>query len=208
MKWQLWQSGIALYLQDNLIFKLHEVPMQCEHSIFRQSNINFALKHDDNWGAIAISKSCLMEIFFPMNVLCIDTLDDHGQSVITTKHDISVQHLTQILSICVDHIDILLEDWYPTLGTRFVHTSEGRFLVTRLIPCPKCFNSVTDRSKPQSPQVSHLNVEQNFMCKFNETCAPPLHIYSLCCSKIMLRPCWRTFRIPKIYDCDGFVFIN
>jgi hypothetical protein len=24
------------------------------------------------------------------------------------------------------------------LGTRFVHTSEGRFLVTRLVPCPRC----------------------------------------------------------------------
>ena len=23
-------------------------------------------------------------------------------------------------------------------GTRFVHTSEGRFLVTRLVPCPRC----------------------------------------------------------------------
>ncbi len=155
MKWQLWQCGIALYLQDNLIFKLHEVPMHCDHSIFRHSNIDFALKHDDNWGAIAINKSCLMEIFFPMNVLCVDKVDGNN-GVITTKHEISIQHLTQILSICVDHIDILLEDWYPTLGTRFVHTSEGRFLVTRLIPCPKCFNIASGNGKLQSSdQVSH-----------------------------------------------------
>lgn len=26
----------------------------------------------------------------------------------------------------------------PFPGTRFVHTSEGKFLVTRLIPCPRC----------------------------------------------------------------------
>ncbi|KAG4071917.1 hypothetical protein HA402_006078 [Bradysia odoriphaga] len=156
MKWQLWQCGIALYLQDNLIFRLHEVSMQCEHSIFRQPNINFALKHDDNWSPIAISKSCLMEIFFPMNVLCVSASDDSGKSVRTTKHEISVQNLTQILSICVDHIDILLEDWYPTLGTRFVHTSEGRFLVTRLIPCPKCF-SIVSSGKPQTPDQVSLN---------------------------------------------------
>lgn len=156
MKWQLWQCGIALYLQDNLIFRLHEVSMQCEHSVFRQSNINFALKHDDNWSPIAISKSCLMEIFFPMNVLCVNVTDDSGESLTTTKYEISIQHLTQILSICVDHIDILLEDWYPTLGTRFVHTSEGRFLVTRLIPCPKCF-AIVSSGKPQTPdQVSKL----------------------------------------------------
>lgn len=155
MKWQLWQCGIALYLQDNLIFKLHEVAMHCKQSVFRHPNINFALKHDDNWGSIAIQKSCLMEIFFPMNVLCVDSVDGDGRCTKSTKHEISVQHLTQILSICVDHIDILLEDWYPTLGTRFVHTSEGRFLVTRLIPCPKCFNVVSGGDRLQSTdQVS------------------------------------------------------
>jgi hypothetical protein len=26
-------------------------------------------------------------------------------------------------------------------GTRFVHTSEGKFLVTRLIPCPRCLST-------------------------------------------------------------------
>lgn len=50
----------------------------------------------------------------------------------------------QLLALAVDHIDILLEDWYPTLGTRFVHTSEGKFLVTRLIPCPKCLALSSD----------------------------------------------------------------
>lgn len=157
MKWQLWQSGIALFFQNNLIFKLREVPMQCEDSIFRHADTSFALKHDDNWGAISIDKSCLMEIFFPMNVLCIDTLNENGQTVDSEKLEISIQHLTQILSICVDHIDILLEDWYPTLGTRFVHTSEGRFLVTRLIPCPKCFNlALSSYSGQSSEQVSYI----------------------------------------------------
>jgi hypothetical protein len=27
------------------------------------------------------------------------------------------------------------------IGTRFVHTSEGRFLVTRLVPCPRCLSA-------------------------------------------------------------------
>ncbi|GIX66530.1 hypothetical protein CEXT_19861 [Caerostris extrusa] len=46
--------------------------------------------------------------------------------------------VAKLLSVSVDHIDTLLEDWYPTLGTRFVHTSEGKFLVTRLVPCTQC----------------------------------------------------------------------
>lgn len=63
----------------------------------------------------------------------------------------------QLLALAVDHIDILLEDWYPTLGTRFVHTSEGRFLVTRLIPCPQCLalSSEAENYLAHFPNDSH-----------------------------------------------------
>jgi len=33
---------------------------------------------------------------------------------------------------------LTLENGIVVTGTRFVHTSEGRFLVTRLVPCPRC----------------------------------------------------------------------
>lgn len=56
----------------------------------------------------------------------------------------ALESTAQLLALAVDHIDILLEDWYPTLGTRFVHTSEGKFLVTRLVPCPKCLTLSAD----------------------------------------------------------------
>ncbi|KAH8021451.1 hypothetical protein HPB51_015847 [Rhipicephalus microplus] len=49
-----------------------------------------------------------------------------------------MESATQLLALAADHVDTLLEDWYPALGTRFVHTSQGRFLVTRLVPCPSC----------------------------------------------------------------------
>lgn len=51
----------------------------------------------------------------------------------------SLENVTKLLALVVEHIDTLLEDWYPSIGTRFVHTSEGKYLVTRLIPCPRCF---------------------------------------------------------------------
>ena len=35
----------------------------------------------------------------------------------------------------VEHIDTLLEDWYPDLGSRFVQNSRGMYLITRLVPC-------------------------------------------------------------------------
>lgn len=36
----------------------------------------------------------------------------------------STEAAARLLALAVDHVDTLLEDWYPTLGTRFVHTSE------------------------------------------------------------------------------------
>lgn len=45
----------------------------------------------------------------------------------------------------MEHVDSLLEDWYPSLGTRFLHTSEGKMLVTRLVPCPRCLTSYNER---------------------------------------------------------------
>lgn len=51
----------------------------------------------------------------------------------------AVESLAKLLALTVDHVDTLLEDWYPSIGTRFVHTSEGKYLVTRLIPCPRCY---------------------------------------------------------------------
>ena len=52
-------------------------------------------------------------------------------------------------------IDSLLEDWYPSVGTRFIHTSEGKYLVTRLIPCPHCFPN-----QQTNPVTSSNDLEQ------------------------------------------------
>lgn len=53
----------------------------------------------------------------------------------------AIESLAKLLALTVDHVDTLLEDWYPSIGTRFVHTSEGKYLVTRLVPCPRCYPS-------------------------------------------------------------------
>lgn len=141
-KWELWQTGIALYNGEQLIFKMKEISTTCTESPYRNAANQFQLKQDGTWCIIDILTSSILEIFFPATTLSIQKSNDDGTQVECVEIDINKQCLTHILALCVDHIDILLEDWYPTLGTRFVHTSEGRFLVTRLIPCPKCLHKI------------------------------------------------------------------
>ena len=58
----------------------------------------------------------------------------------------------QLLALAVEHVDTLLEDWYPSLGTRFLHTSEGKMLVTRIVPCPRCLTAHNERESKKSWQ--------------------------------------------------------
>lgn len=118
-----------MYIGDTLIFKLRET-LQCEtESPYRNVDNKYKIKQDGIWSDIDLSRSSILDIYFPLHA----------------KRRMNIQSVTKLLSLCVDHIDILLEDWYPTLGTRFVHTSEGRFLITRLIPCPNCLQKARDR---------------------------------------------------------------
>lgn len=129
--WKLWQSGMALYAGDNVLFKLRETMQNEVDSPYRNVDNKYKIKQDGIWSDIDLSRSSILETYFPLDA--------------TRRRN--VQSVTKLLSLCIDHIDILLEDWYPTLGTRFVHTSEGRFLITRLIPCPNCLQKAMHRQQ-------------------------------------------------------------
>lgn len=118
--WKLWQSGLELYFADHLIFKLREVSQNCRNTPYRHHLNKFKIKQDGIWAYLDLSRSSILEIFFPLLDFKCET--ESGQ----TSVPVNIQHVTKLLSACVDHVDILLEDWYPTIGTRFVHTSEGK----------------------------------------------------------------------------------
>lgn len=153
-KWNVWQNGLALYYGTTLVFKMREIPQMCSTSIYRNSLNRFKLKQDGIWCDIDMQSTSILEIFFPLNALGVKKFDDKGNEIKVIEIETNIQCLSQLLALTVDHVDILLEDWYPTLGTRFVHTSEGRFLVTRLVPCPKCI-----RRSEEKRAVNYNNVK-------------------------------------------------
>lgn len=169
--WKLWQTGLELYYADRLIFKLREVSQCCLQSPYRQGQNKFRIKQDGIWADVDLTRSSVLEIFFPLGDLGNEREQNGKDSSNHKSTGVNIQHVTKLLSACVDHVDILLEDWYPTIGTRFVHTSEGRFLVTRLVPCPLCIartqskqdaNGLTNttnghESHPNENETSQLN---------------------------------------------------
>lgn len=143
---------MELYVGSTLIFKLREIVLTCLNSPFRNEVNRFKIKQDGIWSDVDLSRSSILEINFPLLNLTIS--DDEGTTKIIP---VNIQSVTKLLSACVDHVDILLEDWYPTIGTRFVHTSEGRFLVTRLVPCPVCIERATKPKQIKAEMTSSMN---------------------------------------------------
>lgn len=151
IQWKLWQTGMELYVGNTLIFKLREIALTCMSSPFRNEINRFKIKQDGIWSDVDLSRSSILEIDFPL--LNLTLTDDEDQ---TRNIPVNIQSVTKLLSACVDHVDILLEDWYPTIGTRFVHTSEGRFLVTRLVPCPICIER-TQQKQIKNEMISSMH---------------------------------------------------
>lgn len=155
-EWKCWQTGLSLAHLDQEIFRIKEILS----SVFAKSgefdylqDVKFNLKQEINWVDIEIQKSSILEIYLPNQSLLVESVKT-GQKFVIEPNLVSV---TKLLALTVDHIDILLEDWYPSLGTRFVHTSDGRFLVTRIVPCIQCMNSNYNQDTIQNKSFDSIN---------------------------------------------------
>ncbi|XP_055377695.1 leucine-rich repeat serine/threonine-protein kinase 1 [Condylostylus longicornis] len=167
LQWNLWQRGIALCLSNIVLFQIKEVPFN-SRSIYRNRCNKFKLKAEGVWNEVNINNSNILEIYFSLKSIDLyQTLND--TTIFAGKYDVQFTVASKLLAMLSDHIDILLEDWYPSLGTRFVHTSEGRFLITRLTLCPECF-------KKLEQQTASADCEENveFKTENIDNCLPVL----------------------------------
>lgn len=139
-EWKCWQTGLSLVHLDQEIFRVKEIL----GSVFAKpgefdylQDVKFNLQQDNAaWTDIEIQKASILEIYLPNQSVLVESTKGDQKYLL----EASLISVTKLLALTVDHIDILLEDWYPSLGTRFVHTSDGRFLVTRIVPCIQCMN--------------------------------------------------------------------
>ncbi|KYM96488.1 Leucine-rich repeat serine/threonine-protein kinase 1 [Cyphomyrmex costatus] len=155
-EWVLWQTGIELRYSGITLLRLKEVCYNLKNSPYDYRQFKFKLKQDGIWCTVDLKNSAILEIWFPVDTLVIkqpimsDSVDEEPMGYQAIVVEPRPESIPQLMALIVDHIDILLEDWYPTLGTRFVHTSEGKLLVTRLIPCPRCLLGNTENGDGES----------------------------------------------------------
>ena len=90
---------------------------------FDYHSMNLMVKQEGSWSEVNQRGSTIIEICLPQDTVVIKRpIKDDGR-----KESIGYQALVldpcpktvcQLLSMTVEHIDQLLEDWYPSLGTR------------------------------------------------------------------------------------------
>ncbi|XP_060809328.1 leucine-rich repeat serine/threonine-protein kinase 1 [Amyelois transitella] len=157
--WKLWKTGLSLVCGSLTLLSLRELPAR-GHALLAglpeeddaenpYRNIRFRVRQDGAWSELEVDSCACVEIMLPAQV-CVVKRDDGlaiaGYQSISLEP--SPEVLARVLSLVSEHVDLLLEDWYPSLGTRFVHTSEGRCLITRVVPCPACLRDAQERPEP------------------------------------------------------------
>ena len=78
------------------------------------------VKQENAWTDVELKNSSLLEIFLPLDNIVIKkpvVQSDETIGYEAVVLDPCPEFSTQLLALAVDHIDVLLEDWYPTLGS-------------------------------------------------------------------------------------------
>ncbi|KAH3873787.1 hypothetical protein DPMN_037027, partial [Dreissena polymorpha] len=149
--WRCWQTGFELEYLNNTIMQVKEV--HCGDTVYGRGLCNYADEHlsirchfDNEWRQLDIKDSVILEISFRVDKLTANfslNIQNSVQPLMPFIEQIDFFHderaKTGILAKVVEHIDNLLQDWFPEIGeSRFNQTCLGRYLVTRVIPCPLC----------------------------------------------------------------------
>ena len=156
-EWVCWQTGLELRYLEAPLFSMKQV-LPKVLSLFDYHSMKMMLYQEESWTDLDTVTSSILELSLPQDTVVIkrpvfdqDDQDSVGyyQAIVL---DPNPKAVCQLLALAVEHIDTLLEDWYPSLGTRFLHTSEGKMLVTRIVPCPRCLTAHNERESKKSWQ--------------------------------------------------------
>ena len=141
--WRCWQTGVELLRAGVPVLRVKQAVSDVSPA---RTACDYARAQlllggaDAQWRPIDVHNLALLEILVPNA-----SLRPPGGA--TVQPDAAAA--AGLLARLVAHVDTLLEDWYPDLGTRFMQNSRGLYLITRLVPCARCVVREADRQEQQ-----------------------------------------------------------
>ncbi|KAK6169175.1 hypothetical protein SNE40_020275 [Patella caerulea] len=150
--WRCWQTGLELLHYGFEMLRIREVFMNSPVSVCDYAECRIKCAVDSEWGFLDIYRSKILEITFPTDSLTFHLTSDSGSETQVGEYTTTILRddsvAAKLIVKIVEHIDNLLQDWYPDLGElRFHQTCEGRYLVTRVVLCPQCLHEEVKRQK-------------------------------------------------------------
>ena len=147
-EWKCWQTGVELTYLGVTVVRLKETLEENPRTFCDYRRCHLVLKQDTDidWVPVNTSALSVLEILIPNQSLVVhfdvrENARRYGTSPVAPPTMVvqpSLRAIASLMSRAVDHIDTLLEDWYPDLGMRFVQNSKGMYLITRIVPCIRC----------------------------------------------------------------------
>ncbi len=142
-EWRCWQTGLELLYLGSTVIRIREVSpdsrwLFCD---YRQCCLLISQEHQPEWSQLNTQTTSILELILPNETISVQT--DSGTTLLQPR----AQAVAALLSHAVDHLDTLLEDWYPDLGARFVQNAHGMYLITRVVPCLRCMLQQVDLQK-------------------------------------------------------------
>jgi hypothetical protein len=168
-KWRCWQTGFELVYFGNVIMQVKEV-RDIDYATgmcnYNAEGLSMECFFDSVWGELDIKDSVILEIAFKADKLTFSFghsqhLGRSGYGSIERRdiyHDEKAK--TAILARTVEHIDGLLQDWFPEIGeARFIQSMQGRYLITRVVPCPQCLQAEIQHQQGAKGQWEMLSTQ-------------------------------------------------
>ena len=161
-EWRCWQTGLELLYHNIKILSVKEAAQENPRTFINYCQCRMVIPNEQDqtkWIELNQNSTSILEILIPNSSMligrrksfCTSSLEEHRRETmelpITNPADVvtppisiqpKLQTAADLLTKIVDHVDTLLEDWYPDLGIRFVQNSQGMYLISHIVPCNHC----------------------------------------------------------------------
>ncbi|XP_071107767.1 leucine-rich repeat serine/threonine-protein kinase 1-like [Haliotis cracherodii] len=153
-EWRCWQTGLILNHLGFEMLRIREVLSDSTMGFCDYMQCRLKCNVESEWAFLDVMNSKILEISLPTDSLTfhltnkagpqIQTLDPTNRTTLFRDDSAAAKLLGKL----IEHIDNLLQDWYPEIGeVRFTQNCEGRYLITRIVLCPQCLYSEVQRQR-------------------------------------------------------------